>query len=65
MWVRWDGGGVIYHVPLGAAGLFVGGSRTLLGGVSGRVGCHDAAVHTRVGFGDDGKLAVAVDVAVE
>ena len=62
--VRWDGGRVIYQVPLGAIGLFMGGGRTLLGGVGGRGGSHDLAVHARVSLGSDGEAAVAVDVAI-
>ena len=52
----------------GAAGTGVGTGVGGFGegglGVGGGVGCHDATVHARVGFGGDGKSAVAVDVAI-
>ena len=36
----------------------------MLGGVSGRIGGHDLAVHAGVSLGSDGEAAVAVDVTI-
>ena len=36
----------------------------MLGGVGGRGGGHDLAVHARVSLGSDGEAAVAVDVTI-